>query len=166
MAPLAYIAHQVRNRVRLKIPEMRHDLDYFSALVEKLGALAGVLEVTANPATGSVIIVHPAVSFTELEPLLEHAGLFTLAPAPEHPQENVVAPVLKSFNRINETLSEGSAGNFNLQSFAFVGLVALAAHQAYRGNILAPAISLLWNAFDLAQRMSREKPGADIEPPT
>src|ERR1700730_13203812 len=55
-----YVAHSIRNRVRIKFPARRHDQAFFARLRPNLLARTGVIAVEVNPMTASVLIEHDA----------------------------------------------------------------------------------------------------------
>ncbi len=163
MLPRAYIVHQVRGRLRLRIREKRQDPDYFQEICPQLESLAGISEVSFNDNTGSLLLRHPELPFTELGPRLSELGLFELVEGPE-PKSTALNPVFSGFSWIDKTISDGSTGKVDLRSLAFLGLIGLSAQQIYRGNILGPAIPMLLSALDLAQQIIQSKTEIDEEP--
>ncbi|MEN8180331.1 MAG: HMA2 domain-containing protein [Pseudomonadota bacterium] len=160
MLPRAYIVHQVRGRLRLRIREKCQDPDYFQAVCVQLESLDGVTDVSFNDATGSLLLLHPELPYAELAPLLQRLALFELVDGPE-PKSLALNPVFEGFSWMNHALSEGSAGNVDLRSLAFIGLIGVAAQQLYRGNIAGPAIPMLLGALSLAQQINQSTPESD-----
>lgn len=163
MLPRAYIIHQARGRLRLRIREKRQDLDYFQAVCAQLESLAGVTETRFNGTTGSLLLLHPELLYVELEPQLKELALFELVDGPE-PKSPALNPVFAGFSWIDQAISEGSAGNVDLRSLAFIGLIGVAAQQLYRGNIAGPAIPMLLSALSLAQQINQSTTDADANP--
>ena len=54
--PTAFVSHQVPGRVRLRVPTMRHQEDYFARLREQLASIPGLHRLTTNTRTASVLI--------------------------------------------------------------------------------------------------------------
>ena len=54
----AYVVHQTRNRLRIKIPDRRHDHRFFLDLRLRLLQQSGVVAVEVNPLAASVLIQH------------------------------------------------------------------------------------------------------------
>jgi hypothetical protein len=52
----AALPDSARRRLRLRVPGLRHDRDFFGGLSERLQALPGVAGVVANPNTAGVLI--------------------------------------------------------------------------------------------------------------
>jgi hypothetical protein len=152
MLPQAHIVHQLRGRLRLKIREKRQDPDYFSTLCSALEALDGVVEVSANPTTGSVVLRHPELPYAQLAPQLSALELFELQAEPP-PQQSVLTPVFDGVAKLDEGLSAGTSGNFDLRTLAVIGMLGVGVYQLYRGNIVAPAIPMLIGALDMARQI-------------
>jgi len=58
MIPSASIAHRVPGRIRIRIPSARADSEFLEKARAALASLPGVLEVTCNPLTGSLLVLH------------------------------------------------------------------------------------------------------------
>jgi hypothetical protein len=152
MLPQAQIVHQLRGRLRLKIREKRQDPEYFTNLCSRIEALGEVMEVSANPTTGSVLLLHPELPYERLEPQLAALELFEIVAAPP-PRQSALIPVFDGVARLDKGLSTGTSGNFDLRTLAVIGLLGVAVHQLYRGNIVGPAIPMLMSALDLARQI-------------
>ncbi len=152
MLPQAHIIHQLRGRVRLRIKEKCQDPDYFAVLCQRIESLAGVTDVSANPTTGSLLLLHPESPFAEIETQLKALGLFEIVDAPV-PQQSALMPVFSGIARIDEGLAEETSGSYDLRTLAVIGLVGFAVYQLYRGNIVGPAIPMLISALDLARQI-------------
>ena len=63
----ASIAHRSPGRIRIRIPSVKADSEFFEQARAALSALPGVLEVTCNPLTGSILILHVPGAELELE---------------------------------------------------------------------------------------------------
>jgi hypothetical protein len=154
MPPAAHVVHLLRGRLRLRVPERRGDAAYFAAVLEQLAQVAGVEQVQANPVTGSVLVLHDELAYADLSARLDETGLFTLTQAPE-PHAPGLAPVTSGFALVDRLLTEHSGGSADLRTLLFIVLLTLAIGQMLRGQVMAPAISLLWYALDLALRPGR-----------
>jgi hypothetical protein len=128
-APAAHTAHASAGRTRVRVPERRGDVDYFSSSAARLAEFEGVLAVTPRAVTASLLIEHEGV-FGAIAERARAEGLFALEPAPH---EDPPAPRLAV---------PGLAGV----------LGALAVVQLFRQRVLPPAITLLWYAASVAGR--------------
>jgi hypothetical protein len=160
MPPLAHAVHRARGRLRLRVPGLRYDRDFFAGLCERLQALPGVAEVVANPDTAGVLIFLDPGSDLDPLALIGESGLLDLVD-----EAPILSPSLtgirRATDRLDRVLAGATSGLGDLRTLTFALLVALALRQAVRGEVLAPAASLLWYAFDL---MRFARPGSDDGP--
>lgn len=160
MLPRAHIVHQLRGRLRLRIREKRQEPEYFEELLNRLQSVKGVSEVRVNDTTGSLLLLHPELPYAELEAQLKELELFEIV-ATSEAKGSALNPVFAGFSWFDQAISEGSTEHFDLRSLAFIGLVGLAAHQMYRGNIMVPAIPLLMSAWSLADQIRQPSSETD-----
>lgn len=130
--PQARLVSVCPGRLRLSIRERRGNTPYFSALASWLGAQEQVLRVRAQPKTASVVIEHRGEAQNFLQ-ALEKEGWATL--------EKEAAPGENALGLPQAGAKEG----------VIAILIATAAWQAWRGQILGPAAGLLWYAWNLAR---------------
>ncbi len=140
MLPRAYVVHRLGGRIRLRVPEKRRDAQWLAEGAERLGRLPGVEDVVIGPA-GSLLI-HCEDS-ARLEGLLPQSGLFRLEPDPI-PGPGAGAALL------GREGTDHGLGSAELRTLLALLFVVLAIVQIVRGQILVPAISLLWYAATLA----------------
>jgi hypothetical protein len=153
MTELAYIVHQIPGRVRLRIRDKRQDQAYFEELCGRLEPLDCVEDVRVNCNTGSIILRHPNKSYAEVETELRQLKLFEIAEGPE-PETPALRPLLSGISRIDQVIREESSGVANIRTVVIVVAVLLAIRQFRRGELLGPALPLLWNALALAGRLN------------
>lgn len=157
---LAYIVHRIPGRVRLRIRDKRQDQAYFEALCRQLQPLDCIEDVRANCSTGSIILRHAETPYAEVEAELRQLQLFDIAEGPE-PETPALRPLQSGLSRIDQLIREESSGITNLRTIVIVAAVLLAIRQFRRGELLGPALPLLWNALELAGRFNGWKSGAD-----
>ena len=58
MIPHARVRHAIAGRTRIAVESKRHDLDYYVRVVQQLNELPEVLEVTANPRSAGLLLIH------------------------------------------------------------------------------------------------------------
>jgi hypothetical protein len=75
--PPAFVSHQMPGRVRLRVPTMRHQKDYFARMREQLASIPGLRRLTTNTATASVLIEYVG-DLEALDQLGERLALFKL----------------------------------------------------------------------------------------
>ena len=153
MGPNAYIVHSTRERLRLRIPERRNNDAYFEAVRAELDALPEGLDVRVRPSTASVLLVHPTLPLPEVKLRLGESDLFTLAQGP-CPSRRALAPLINAAAKIDRSLIKGTVGSADLRTLLFLVIVALAIRQFKRGEVLGPAIPLLWTALQIAERIA------------
>jgi len=157
MVPTAYVLHRVRGRVRFRIRERRRDTGYFESLRSRLGALPG-FDVHTNPARGTVLVVHPDMPYEELSKRLDELRLFHVADGPE-PHPPALSFLFAGFEQIDKQLLSGSDGSVDLRTLVFIAALALAIRQMSRGDIISPALPLLWSAMEMASRFAGSHSG-------
>jgi hypothetical protein len=151
MPPIASIAHQVRGRMRLRVREKRQDSDYFEAARTRLESLPGVEQVTVNNSTASIVLYHELPDNDALLEQLGNTGLFAFSTAAE-PEAAAFESLRSGLSGIESALRHGTAGGVDLRTLAFLGMMGLTLHQIVRGQVLGPALPMLWNAFSLISR--------------
>lgn len=162
--PTAYVVHAMPGRVRVRVPARKGDGAFFDGIAGRLRQLPAVTSVTTSPLTGSVL-----VHFTgEIEALafgamtLLHDVAFELTPPPAEPMMQRVRSGLAD---VDATVRELSGGEMDTRALAFCGLLAISAVQLLRGNVLAPAATMLWYGAEIARHWSPGQPGAGAPMP-
>lgn len=147
--PDAHVCHQTRGRVRFKVPDRRGDAAFFQAVAERLGNCEGVLRVEPNPLTGSVLIAHETAPGT----IVAFAQAHQLFRIDDNPRVTPVHTLAAERVKVLDTsLRSASSGKVDLTSVLFVSLFGLGLYQVAQGEIMVPAITLLWYAFDAVRR--------------
>ena len=98
------VRHQVRGRLRLRIPGLLNDRQLAVRLAASLGSVPGVSEVRVNPACGCLVVHY--------EPLLPAArirGLIESALSPREPAPAVLLPASLSAPRLTGPLAPAAA---------------------------------------------------------
>jgi len=153
MLPKAYIVHQLRYRVRIRVPEMRLENDFFDQCEQLISELEEVSQVEVSNITGSIMISHPEVSFHTLESRLMPLEIFELIPEP--PPVTPAREIISSgVSHIDQFISERSSGGVDLGTIAFTAILGTALHQMLRGNFSGPAIPMLLSGLDLLRKVT------------
>jgi hypothetical protein len=126
MIPSAEIVHRINGRLRLRVPERRGDDVWFADTRRALAGFPGVLRVAANSDTGSFLIRGKDLALRRIPEIAEDRGWFMLSDSHRH----------------RKPASDALAG----LAPVFFGLAVL---QAARGQIMVPALSLLWYALEI-----------------
>lgn len=148
MSATAHIVHRAPGRLRLRIPARRRDTGYFGELAERLARLPGVESVRADSLSAGVLILHRGVGEAELAAACE--GLAELSEVPP-PARRAIDQAAAALERADAALRQASGGRSDTASLVFLLLAALALVQLGRGQVLAPASSLLWHALELVR---------------
>jgi hypothetical protein len=160
MLPRAYIVHQIRSRLRLRIPEKCQDTDYFAMLEEQLSSLPLFSLVEVSPVSTSILLEHPLHSYDAVRPELERLGLFDMIaekPPAVRPMEAVAAKLARTDSLINEI----SSGGFDLRTLAFAIAMLMTLQQAVKVNFSGPAIPMFMAALSLVSSNGGHIPGTD-----
>jgi hypothetical protein len=133
MTYVGYIAHQLPDRVRIKVEAKRGDRAFFDRLVADLSAAPNVRQVRANPHASSV-----SVSFDPqkgpIGSALETTGLFQFREA-------------ASANTGTAVERRAPARPIDPDDALAVGLSGLGVIQLVNGEAVGPASENLWNAY-------------------
>jgi len=156
MTPRAHIIHQTHHRVRLRIREKRQDPEYFEQVRERLASIDGIDRVRVNSNTGSIVLLHPETSFEEVAPGLWQPDLFEFVAGGE-PAVSALGQLQSGVTKINQVISQSTAGIADLKTIAVIVLVLLAIRQIKRGSLFGPALPLLWSAIDLSMRFRKDQ---------
>ncbi len=142
-AARAIIEHRLPSRLRLRVPARRGSTTYFERLVACLAEQPDVEEVSADPRTAGVLVLHRGDERAILGAAGER-GLIVLEPGQDQPEAPGPADGRPSVNAL------------------LAGLLAvLGCVQLLRGRTLGPASELMWNAYALAGLM-RGGPGLPL----
>lgn len=141
--PKAYVVHETRSRLRLKVPARRRDSAFFGDAQRRISQEIPDARIEVNPLTGSILIC--ADDAAKAIEAMSRAGPFRLSSAPQ----DAAAP-LESLSAqaacINESVRRISGGLADARSYIVAGLFITALVQIARGRVFAPAVTLLWYA--------------------
>jgi hypothetical protein len=147
----ARIVHRTRERLRLRLPSRRHDLPFFLALYDDLRGQPEIEEVTINPATGSVLVWFAPFDADQIEPALMRSGRLQLVDTEPGGEAG--------------TGSHGFYASINnMRILLFLLLVVLSIQQLMKGQLLAPALTLLLYVADFVAGIRLEH-AATVPPP-
>ncbi len=140
--PVAVVVHAMSGRTRLRIAERRGDRAFFASIATGLSAMPGVSRVEARPLTGSILILH-VTPFARVAAAAERARLFAVGDA-----------------SIPLSLP---ATAIDAKKAAAASLGVFALWQLSRGQILPPALTLVWYAASLTDLWSNVDASTDGE---
>lgn len=153
----AYLVHKAPGRLRLRVPEMRGEIPFFRELVARISQLEHVESVRANPDTGGVLILHRRDA---QQALLERVAAAVNLTEEEYVPPSAFSRAATGLAKLDEVIARETRGGSSLSSVMFLVLVGMAIAQIARGQVMAPASSLLWYALDLT-RVKRTRTPAD-----
>ncbi len=157
--PQARVVHQTPHRVRVKIPEKRHDETYFRQATQQLSHKMPHAQVEANPTTASILVQSPQAGAL-LAALGGEGDPFQITEWPDEktPQFEKIRDNVEGFNA---WLRQRTGGRNDARLYIFIALLFSAAYQFARGEIMAPAATLLWYAGEALRFWAPpEKPDA------
>jgi hypothetical protein len=147
MTPVAYVAHALSGRIRLKVPTERGNADYFDRVGRGLAECPGISRIEVNSRTGSLLLLHTE-SIARITTFARDRQLFIVEDdgAPWHTPLNQAA---KQWAELDQAITRFSLGALDTRSLVFMILLLTSALQIFRGQILAPASTLLWYVLEL-----------------
>jgi hypothetical protein len=160
----AYVVHNAPGRVRIRVPERRHDAAFFVEIQTCLGKCSNVREAQVNPLTSGVLVLHTG-SLDELMVQALASGLpalleLEMSPPPLPPLADRLREQAGNFN---DAVKRYTGGETDARSLALLALLAAGMMQLVRREFLGPAVPLLWYASQLAAAPA--SPAAESHPP-
>jgi hypothetical protein len=150
--PTAFVSHRVPGRVRVRIPKMRNQEDYFARLRERLASVPGMRRLTTNTRTASVLIEF-AGELEGLDELGQRLELFELGTRPHPHSVTELLHVLTSApDHFLKTVTDGRVDVAGLTALALTGM---GISQIVRGHALPAGWTLLWNATNLVRDVGK-----------
>ncbi len=160
--PEATVLHSCQGRARLRISSRRRDVGYFSVLENALSQCEGVLTISTNPVTASVLVLHQ----TKPDKLYRFAGRNGLFRVTDKPGTfaPVAGAIKKSGAGIAKATGRMARGEVKAADLSVLVLVGLSLYQIARGNIRAPAwYTSLWYAYNIGRSSLRNRDNSALE---
>jgi Heavy metal associated domain 2 len=151
--PEAYLCHLTPQRARIRIPSRRGNRKFFINLANVLEGCPGVQAIDLNPSTGSVLLINQeGIAFDRISGYAQEKQLFRLAsPGP------MMQAIMNDVRRLDGAIRSLTGEEIDLASVGFATLAGMGLYQLARGQILAPAVTVLWYAASVlliaAQKM-------------
>jgi len=162
--PAAYVVYSSTERVRIRIPEKRGDLDYFVNLRKVLTESFKDSHLQLNPTTGSVLFLNGSFKREKLTAIGKESRLFNLERDPDH-LETLAQRVASPLSDTSRNLDILSGGKINLPELLFLGLLATGIYEIVRGNFRTPPwYTAFWYAFGVFSKSMIEKELGDRRP--
>jgi len=158
--PFAFVSHQVDGRVRLRVPDMRRQDEYFQRLRQRLADLPGLRRLTTNTRTGSVLIEYSG-KLESLDELGSRLGLFRVQNRP-HPH-SISEWLYTLTSQPDDLLKRFTDGRVDAAGITALTLAGAGILQIVRGQALPAGWTLLWNATNLIRDVG-SPPGKTVLP--
>jgi len=155
MIPTAHLCHAIPGRTRIRVSDKRRDATYFLDVQQELATFDGIDTIEVNLVTGSLLLHHQSSK----EAIVEFAraqGLFRVE-QPEDTdaeQESLSERAYGALRGLDQRVRGLSRGRADFWGMIFLIMAALGVNELVKGNVAAPATSLLWyavGALTLAQ---------------
>lgn len=131
--------------MRIKVPERRHDRSFFTTAQQRLAKRDSVTCVEVNPATGSILL-YCSDSRALLQELEKDGAFVIVERLPgETPSLDGVRRQLHDWE---SQIQRWTGMRRDVRVYVFFALIVSAAYQLARGNIFAPAATLIWYASE------------------
>lgn len=144
MLPQAEVVHEMKGRLRVRIPEQRQNREYFGKVRERLAGLDGVRSIETNYMTGSVLVLHES-SPQVIQDYAEEKGLFQVRQSKSDPVA-LSQRIAGGFRQVEGRVNAFSKGQVDVTALAFLGLAVAGAFQILKKNIWPAGVTLLWYA--------------------
>jgi hypothetical protein len=156
MTAQAVVIHQIPGRARILILEKRGDSDYFRSLSDEFSRVDGVQKVKVNSTTGSLILEF-AGGLSDIVRRSQSDRFFSINS--DSAEQRLPASPNRPTPVSNETHEVNLVSGHDINPMFMVGsaLGVIGVVQTFRGQVLAPAISLFWYALE-SFRQSRSSP--------
>lgn len=144
----AYVTHSIPGRTRLKIHSQRGNTYYFNFLERHLTECPGVTDVKTSARTGSALVIH-RTPFPQIVAFAQTRELFSLLSPQDFTPSTYLQQTTAGFAKLDTDLAELSAGKLDIRSLVLMALMTMSVIQLSRGQIFAPASTLLWYTLEL-----------------
>ena len=149
------IAHQTEGRTRLRAAVRPVDAEEVISFAERLSGARGVETLDCRVNTGSIVIEHPEIDGQGLvAEIVRVGGILEPNDGDSTMRRDSLAPVRTTLGSVDGLLGQLTAGGIDLRTISFVLTLGLAMRQISRGNVMVPAMSFLWWAFEILMKPS------------
>ena len=146
----AYVAHAVPGRIRIKIPSKRGDAFYFATLEASLRNCPGLSSLQINARAASALVTFSgAGNLTVLSQFAKRNKLFLLQNDDMPNMKTLRELAFSGVNQVDHLITTGTRGHVDMQSIFFILFLGLGLQQLWRGQIMQPAIPMLWRALEI-----------------
>lgn len=165
MTACCHVAHTSSGRTRLRLSGDDNEKSRILKLATAISELDAVTRIDTRLTTGSIIIEHPEIKWSNLVDAVKELLPvdFVSAPKPERTVESGLSALNSRLQEIDAFLKQSNAGELDLRTLTFLMLVSLAIVQAARGQVMVSAASLLWYALSVASREKKNSQAVNPE---
>jgi hypothetical protein len=162
-APEVRVVHRTAERTRLRTRGRKGDSAHFEQLRAALEQLPGVRAVYVNARTESVLVEHDTTGDALLREA-EGRGILRLQEQPVQ-EEPYLVRLGHALIEGDQRLQRATSGRVNLDTLAFVGMLAGGVLQVYRGHALPAGVTMLRYAVEFVTSSVGEKGREGQSPP-
>lgn len=153
----AYLVHAVTGRARIRIPARRGDEAYFAGLKIRLAECPLLDSIEINARAASLLVTFAdGCGIDTLASQAREQGLFELRK--EAPPVKPLGTLLTEQMQQADRLIGAGAQQLDAQSRFVLLFLGLGLQQLVRGQVLQPAIPLLWKVVDLLRNRGARSP--------
>jgi hypothetical protein len=136
------------------------DADELIAFTDRLSGARGVDALDCRVATGSIVVEHPEIDGEVLvDEIVRLGGILEPDEGDPATRGDGLTPIRSTLGSVDGLLGQLTAGGIDLRTISFVLMLGLAMRQISRGNIMVPAMSLLWWAFEILMKPASAEGG-------
>jgi hypothetical protein len=155
MTPQGRVRHALSGRTRIAVASKRNDLGYYLRVVQEIAKLPEVVEVTANPRSAGLLVIHEEGALPSIADRARERGWFELESL-QPPDQTGIERAGAGLAAIDRVLKRSTRADVDVMSLVYLALMGMAVVQIARGQIMAPAVMLVWYAVEL---LNRNRPG-------
>jgi hypothetical protein len=145
--PEAIVVHSSTARFRIRIPDCRGDLPYFSE-VRKAALKAPFELICANATTGSILFTGPQTTLDAVAAFGSDNGLYAIKST--LPVTNLANRISNPLDSCNRGIKNLSFGQLDLPGALIILLLFVAIYEIARGRFRTPPwYTAFWYAFGL-----------------
>ena len=145
--PAAFVVHSSAARLRIRIPDCRGDLSYFTA-VRKAALKAPFELIRANSTTGSILFAGPQATLDAVAAFGSDNGFYAIKSA--LPVTSLAKRISNPLASCNRSIKNLSSGQLDLPGTLFILLLVAAIYEIARGRFRTPPwYTAFWYAFGL-----------------
>lgn len=145
--PRALVVHNVPGRLRLRVPERRHDTGYFERVTARLAMLDTVKTVHSDPRVASILVLHGEEAPARIVDHAKSEGLFVLELHPTY--ESLAELINRGCAELDGQVRSRTSGRLDLASIAFIGMTGVGLSKMLRGDPFPAGFSMIWHAATL-----------------